>query len=298
MCSGDNANPVMCDAPIIPPEVEVCDNIDNDCDGETDEDVTRPCSTACGDGTEYCTAGIWHSCDAPPVYPEICDNIDNDCDGDIDEAPNGAPLTQDCFTICDDGFETCSAGNWYNCTAIVPVPEVCNNYDDDCDGYLDEDEFGAPLVDSCYDGPAGTLNVGICSPGTHTCQPGGVFDACQNQVMPQVETCDGEDDDCDGDTDEDELGAPLLQACYGGPPDTLGVGVCVGGLQTCVSGSFAPTCDGQVIPHAETCNGLDDDCDGITDENQGQICMSEPGCSAGLCLCLQNPLGDYICILD
>jgi hypothetical protein len=99
-------------------------------------------------------------------------------------------------------------------------------------------------------------------------------------------------------TDEDEQGDPLQQDCYSGPQDTLGVGACTGGQKTCVSGSFAPTCYGQIIPSNETCNGLDEDCDGVTDENPGQICSSSPGCSSGLCLCLQNPLGDWICILD
>ena len=78
---------------------ESCDGADNDCDGRVDEDLTRACSSACGDGEEKCVAGSWTGCDAAQPTAETCDGDDNDCDGDVDEVDN----------LCDEG-EVCSAG--------------------------------------------------------------------------------------------------------------------------------------------------------------------------------------------
>ncbi|MBP7126939.1 thrombospondin type 3 repeat-containing protein [Myxococcota bacterium] len=89
---------------------------------------------------------------------------------------------------------------------------------------------------------------GAC-PGRRTCDQ-----ACRGKA-PEVESCNGLDDDCDGDTDEDLPPLPCeVRNAYGSCP----------GHFPCQSGDLGP-CDAPV-PTLETCNGLDDDCNGRTDD--------------------------------
>jgi len=144
--------------------------------------------------------------------------------------------------------------------------------DNDCDGQVDEDAGGAPLGRACYTAGVGCTETspgifsctGPCRAGTQTCS-GGTWGACQGEVGPSPEACDGADNDCDGATDEDGTGAPLAQACYTGPAGTEGVGLCHGGTQTCSGGAWG-ACQGEVTPQTELCNGADDDCNGTSDE--------------------------------
>ena len=97
----------------------------------------------------------------------------------------------------------------------------------------DEDESGARLTEPCYTGPDGTAGIGACEMGVRTCdfRELGGFGDCVGDVVPRDEACNGVDDDCDAQTDEDDLGGPLTQACYTGPRGTEGVGLCAPGVQ-------------------------------------------------------------------
>ncbi|MCA9627709.1 MAG: putative metal-binding motif-containing protein, partial [Myxococcales bacterium] len=75
----------------------------------------------------------------------------------------------------------------------TPQTEVCNGKDDDCDGQVDEG-----LTRSC-----GT-SVGECEEGTETCNAG-KWGACEGAIGPQTEACDELDNDCDGQTDDDQV---------------------------------------------------------------------------------------------
>lgn len=293
--STDPAAPLVCSAVPLAPVAEICDNLDNDCDGLIDNDLTQACATACGTGQEVCILGNWEGCDAPQVLPEVCNNVDDDCNGTPDDDPLGLPLEQPCATACGVGLELCISGDWVNCTAPPVVAEVCNNVDDDCDGLVDEEADGTPLAQSCYDGDISLVGTGLCAAGSQHCLAG-IWGSCVNQVLPTAETCNGFDDDCDGSVDLDTLGNPMSDTCY--PAETgLGVGPCVAGMVSCGAEDNGE-CIGAVTPSVETCNGIDDDCDGSTDENPGQMCKTQPGCQNGLCKCKKNLLGVYKCFLD
>jgi hypothetical protein len=189
----DNAN-----AAVFPGAPERCDALDNDCDGEVDGQVVS-CfdgdpsllgSGACLPGTRACTAGVEGPCVGQTLpRDEVCgDAIDDDCDG---EADDGCDADGDGFTGVQGDCNDADVN-------INPrVDEVCDAIDNDCDGVVDL------LATPCFDGPPGTLNVGVCRGGSQTCAAG-VFGVCQGQVLPAAgEACgDGTDDDCDGRTDE------------------------------------------------------------------------------------------------
>ncbi len=153
----------------------------------------------------------------------------------------------------------CVGGQVVPCIPATPNPsEGCDGLDDDCDGDVDE---GCSCVNQntqpCYSGPPVTQNVGLCIGGTQTCT-NGAWGACAGETTPIPEQCDGLDNDCDGSPDE---GDP-----NGGSACPTGLnGVCAVGTQHCVNGSLA--CQQNVQASAEQCDGLDNNCDGGTDEN-------------------------------
>jgi len=318
---GDGVQDVFCDKGKVqigdctPCTEEICDGIDNDCDGLIDEgDYT--CETECGTGPAYCVNGSL-ICEAETPKEEVCDYIDNDCDGEIDEGQRNAcdscgevpedvcngvdddcdgntdeNLVRECETVCESGYETCIFGQWDMCTAQQPLPEICDGEDNDCNGLVDDgivcqcqlQDIG--ILIPCFESPL------ICGQGYKSCEcklntncAEFYMTECQaactlfgflpcdpilGQIFPEM--CNNWDDNCNQQIDEN-----LYKTCYTGPEETMNIGECKPGILTCIAGQWGGIwpgstifmedyCEGQVLPIDEICNGKDDDCDGIIEE--------------------------------
>ncbi|TNE48930.1 MAG: hypothetical protein EP343_13685 [Deltaproteobacteria bacterium] len=133
-----------------------------------------------------------------------------------------------------------------------PAPEQCNNKDDDCDGKIDQ------FTEACsIDTP------GPCSQGQRTCTAG-AWSPCQVPAIPSLDLCDGVDNNCNGQIDEDFQEGP----CFEGSANKINKGICRSGTERCKEGK--KVCEGQVLPQAEVCGDLTDkNCNGQLNDTCG-----------------------------
>jgi len=197
---------------------------------------------------ENCANGP--DCDdaSPGVNPgasEICNAIDDDCDTMTDEDTGGDVCDTGQLGVCAAGTEACVAGAIVCQQNTAPAPEVCDGFDNDCDGAVDNGPGGA----SCNTG-----QPGVCADGTEVCVAGSL--QCQQNLPPAPEICDGLDNDCNGAIDD------AVTNCSGGTTCQAGSCVCPSGQTNCGGscvntqtdlnncGSCAMAC-----PPAQSCSG-------------------------------------------
>jgi hypothetical protein len=223
-----------------------------------------------------CVAGKETSCQAAPLLSSMdstCDGVDDDCDGATDEDFASAPTTCGVGACLRQGaaggMRTCMGGVVRDsCVPGMPAASdiVCDSIDEDCDGAVDEDV--PTMVTTC--------STGACAAnGVRACVGGAMVDSCTASMTPAANdaSCNNRDDDCNGAVDEDYV--PVTASC--------GLGVCRRTTTTsCASGSVNNAC----VPGTRTsasdtsCNGLDDDCDGMVDED---YVVSATSCGVGAC---------------
>jgi hypothetical protein len=251
VCQGSSIDPNTgaCSTPAAYEADETtCDGNDNDCDGVVDEgctcdynDTTRG---VCQGSTRSATDG---SCQEPADFEAdetSCDGKDNDCDGSTDEGC-GCPFMGSMQGVCGAGLvnpntNACDAPNNFEMDE-----STCDGSDNDCDGVVDE---------GC------TCNfeqkvAGVCRQGTINAADGMCISPPSYEANEQA--CDQLDNDCDGVTDEN-------CACNFSNRNT---GVCTGGVIDATSGVCTAPADYQATE--TSCDGKDNNCDGVIDEGCG-----------------------------
>jgi hypothetical protein len=279
-CDDNNAD-------IHPDAIEVCNDLDDNCDGLVDNDPSDPVTfygDNDGDGfgsdedsIEDCSAPSGYSAyggdcdDSDPAYHpgaaewDCTDPNDYNCDGSVgyaDEDGDGFPACED----CEDSM------GLVNPDAV----EICDGIDNDCDGWADDkdpDLTGAPTWygdadGDTYGGQQFTANA-CDAPQGYVDNSDDCNDLDADTYPDAPETCDEEDNDCDGEVDED------VQNTYYADADGDGYGDSATTIEACTT----PTgyvwneddCDDSSATtnpaSYEVCDGVDNNCDGVTDED-------------------------------
>ncbi len=298
--------------------VEICDNLDNNCNVAVDE--------GCDDDNDnFCEAGLVMAAGVIAT----CTSGGLDCNDDISSIKPGPASTENCSTAADDNCDglldginaigcanfyfdndgdgygvtanfqcRCAASGKYNATQgndcddndptsySVFAPEICDGKDNNCNGTIDE---GCDKDKDGYcDSKVKVVNVAACPKTTITAGFGDDCDDASKSTSPgSAEVCDSTDNNCKAGIDEgcDKDGDKYCDASMttvGTPP------VCIKGGGDCADSNAA------VNPGTtEICNGVDDNCNVLVDEVNAIGCVNfyydgdqdKVGSSSTQCLC-------------
>ncbi len=297
----------------VGPIAELCNGIDDDCDGGAPDEGNPEGGAICGTDQGECVAGRM-TCIAGGLVcvgsigpvAESCDADDDDCDGAIDDGdPGGGGNCGTDVGECAFGTERCVGGVIVCQGGTGPRIETCNTRDDDCDGFTDETfDFNNDL-DNC--GSCGTVCAfdnafEICDAGDcdiFACESGFVdlngleADGCEYACdFAGAEVCNAQDDDCDGLTNNGLV--PPVNFCNPNG-ECAGTAAECGGAAgwECNYGATVQTDVGGAIIPETWCDDLDNDCDGFVDE---QDPLKNTVCSNGQGEC--ERFGTFECAAD
>ncbi len=236
--------------------VEICDGLDNDCDGDIDDADSYVENTT-----------TWY--------------------GDLDGDNFGSVQSQVEACSQPTGFVANATDcNDFNGASYPGAAEICDEEDNNCDGTIDEGVTSTFYADGDGDGygDAASTTAACSLPGGYSVLPTDCDDADPSAHPGAFEICDGVDNDCDSTIDENAINAQTFYADT--DSDTYGDATSTTSACTAPSGfvSNATDCDDStsaVNPGAtETCNGIDDDCVGGADNG---LEGSEATCAAENC---------------
>jgi MYXO-CTERM domain-containing protein len=276
-CKTDGTG-TFCDAPTVTPSPEVCNNIDDDCNGKKDDGVLPGVGEKCGAALGVCMAGVTACVNGHLVceqmsmpMPEVCNNIDDDCNGIKDDGP--LPGTgEDCLCpnetqaqvgvgVCKAGKTVCRGGKIVCEGCVGPSAEICDGLDNDCDGKTDT-MATCPSGLACREGSC----TPVCKPGEFPCPAGymceGTFcipQRCIGVTCPAGQRCDNDTGTC-------------MDVCA--KVTCLAPSHCRGGL--CVDcSSIGESCDPGQMCVGGAC--MKDPCLGVS-------CLNGTYCSNGTCV--------------
>ncbi|MCB9791480.1 MAG: hypothetical protein H6741_02020 [Alphaproteobacteria bacterium] len=332
---GASVNAEDCDdaeAAVNPGAAEVCNALDDDCDGLVDDaDDSLDLSTA---GTSYADAdgdgygdpgAATVACEAPsgevdngedcddgdaavnPAATEVCDTVDNDCDGDVDDDDRSLDTSTATTWYADsdgDGVgssysaRACEVPSGYVATsgdcddneasAYPGATESCDEIDNDCDSSTDEGVTTTFYADADGDGyGAAAYSRDECSAPNGYVADATDCDDSDSSINPAgTEVCDQEDNDCDSSTDEGVTSSFYLDLDADGYGDNA----------TAVEGCAAPTsayiatgddCDDSDAAYnpgaSEGCDGNDYNCDGAVDNDADGDGFADQLCGGNDC---------------
>lgn len=251
-----DTNPLDCETFCVALDTTdaTCDHVDDDCDGITDDEVDLCSLDHCGDCGWGCHLPNAVSTCTRRDPAAACSPTNSVCRVERCTCTDADTCWIDQDHVANNGCEV-------RCSPTNNGVEICgDNLDNDCDGLVDgEDDLSGDPQNGvvCFGDPDG-----VCAMPEHA----GVTTCVANRPMctgPNVlregdvpETCNGQDDDCNGILDDNAQGV-------GSPCGQSNIFPCSFGTLQCVGGQLL--CKGDVNPGTETCNGVDDNCDGSID---------------------------------